>query len=429
MECVIINCYLVTKCNGNYCVCATIQLCVINLSPSHLCIEATNKGKNFYFAFSENQDTNIEVSLHIKTEFDGEVTVHVSAMRGKFSQTVQVSKGNNAEVEIHSRAIEDLVLTSTLQSDRGVRVRVLDSNPNKIVSVTAFSEKVYQSGALLVPSLEGYNLLQFASEEVTYYAIAYSSDSIEEEYTSFMIIVGQHDGTVVKVTPNQAALIGSQISTSVGQSKTVVLSRMESLMVRSKSDLTGSKVTAWSGKPIAFYSGHTNTEIPSGVQHDDFIGESVPPVGMWDKCYNTAPLLTRRGYDLFRVLAAFSDTHITVNCWLQNNHTHFNFTLREGEFWESAHNVSHPEVISSRHFCTICGSKPILVTQFSIGAFADFVGDANPNMIVVPAISSYGNSVTMTLGPTRWNSYDEYVNLILPVADFQLGELTLHVPQ
>lgn len=394
----------------------------IYLSPSHLYIEATDKGKNFYFAFSENQGTNLEVSLHIKAEFDGEVSVQVSALRGKFSQTVQVSKGNNAEVEIFSTAIENLVLTTTLQSDRGVRVRVLDGDPDKVVSVTAFSELKYQSGGFLVPSVEGYNLLQFASEEVTYYAIAYSSDNVEEDYTSFMIIVGQHDGTVVKVTPNQAALIGSQFSTTVGQSKTVVLNHMETLMVRSKFDLTGSKVTAWSGKPIAFYSGHTNTEVPSGVQHDDFIGESVPPVGMWDNCYNTAPLLTRRGYDLFRVLAAFSATHVTVDCWLQDNHIHFNFTLLEGEVWESAHNVSHPEVISSEHFCTICGSKPILVAQFSIGAFADFVSDANPNMIVVPAISSYGNRVTMTLGPTRWNSYDDYVNLILPVADFQLGE-------
>ena len=388
--------------------------------------EATDKGKNFHFAFSENQGINLEVFLHIMTESKEDVTVRVSALGGRFTQTVQVSKENSGEVEIFGTSIEDLVLTSTLQSDRGVRVRVLDSDPNKVVSVTAFSELQYQSGGILVPSVEGYNLLQFASEEVTYYAIAYSFDNPNEDYTSFMIIVGQHDGTVVRVTPNQAAQIGSQFSTAVGQTKTVVLNQMETLMVKSTYDLTGSKVTAWSGKPIAFYCGHTSTEIPQGVQHDDFIGESVPPVGMWDKCYNTAPLLTRRGFDLYRVLAAFPATHVTVDCWRQQNHTHLNFTLSEGKFWESSHNTSHPEVISSEHFCTICGSKPILVVQFSTGAFVDLVGDANPSMIVVPAISSYGNSVTMTLGPMRWNSYNEYINLILPVADLQHSEWSMH---
>lgn len=385
-------------------------------------VEATDRGKNFYFAFPENQGQNFEVSLHIMTESDSEVTVRVSALRDRLSQTVKVSKENSAEVEIFGTSIEDLVLTSTLQSDRGVRVRVLDGDPNKVVSVTAFSELEYQSGGVLVPSAEGCNLLQFDSEEVTYYAIAYSFDNPEEEFTSFMIIVGQHDGTVVRVTPNQAAHIGSQFVTSVGQSKTVVLNRMETLMVKSTFDLTGSKVTGWSGKPIAFYCGHTSTEIPRGVQHDDFIGESVPPVGMWGKCYNTAPFLTRQGFDLFRVIAAFPATRVTVDCWLQQNHTHLNFTLSEGEFWESGDNTSHPAVISSEHFCTICGSNPILVVQFNTGAFADSVVGTNPSMIVVPAISSYGNSVTMTLGPTRWNNYDNYVNLLLSAADLQLGE-------
>lgn len=388
-------------------------------------VEATDRGKNFYFAFSENQGISLEVSLHIMTESNEDVTVRVSALGDRFSSTVQVSRENSAEVEIFGKSIDDLVLTSTLQSNRGIRVKVLDSEPNKVVSVTAFSELEYQSGGILVPSVEGYNLLQFASEEVTYYAIAYSFNATEVDLTSFMIIVGQQDGTVVRVTPNQAAQIGSRFLTPVGQSKTVVLNHMETLMVKSTYDLTGSKVTAWSGKPIAFYCGHTSTEIPSGVPHDDFIGESVPPVGMWDRCYNTAPLLMRRGFELYRVLAAFSATVVTVDCWQQQNHTHMNFTLSEGEFWESSSNISDQEVISSEHFCTICGSNPILVVQFSTGAFADFVVDANPSMTVVPPISSYGNSVTMTLGPTRWNTYDEYVNLILSAADLQLGKSTL----
>ena len=385
--------------------------------------ESTNRGREFYFAFSETENRIPNIAISIATDSVETVTVEVTGFASSFSQTVKVSNGLGDRVSLNDLYTEELMLVSSFKSNGGLRVRVTDGRKDATVSVSALGDVQYQSGGFLVPSVDGANFMQFKDGLLKYYAVMYSSQG--EENFSYMIVVSQHDGTVIEVTPSQPAKIGSRQTTIPGRSKTVSLDRNETLIIQSELDLTGSTVTTWGGKPIAFYCGHTSTEIPKGVQHNDFIGEYIPPVNQWGLCYITSPLLPRRGFGLYRILSAFDDTVVTIDCWpedLTKDPIHVNVTLKEGGTWDSG---VHPEdtnsTISSYHYCKMCANKPILVSQFTVGAFADLSPKGNPSMVILPPTDSYSNVITVSPADDNWNIYTDYVNLVIPHADYRPG--------
>ena len=385
--------------------------------------ETTNRGREFYFAFSktENRIPNIEIS--IATDSVETVTVEVTGFASSFSRTVKVSDGRGARVSLNDLYTEQLMLVSSFKSNGGLRVRVTEGRKDATVSVSALGDVEYQSGGFLVPSVDGANFMQFEDGLLKYYAVMYSSQS--EENFSYMIVVSQHDGTVIEVTPSQPAKIGSRQTTIPGRSKTVSLNRNETLIIQSELDLTGSTVTTWGGKPIAFYCGHTSTEIPKGIQHNDFIGEYIPPVNQWGLCYITSPLLPRRGFGLYRILSAFDATLVTIDCWsedLTRDPIHVNVTLEEGDTWDSGVDQEDSNfTISSFHYCKMCANKPILVSQFSVGAFSDLSTKGNPSMVVLPPTDSYSNVITVSPANDNWNIYTDYVALVIPHADYRPG--------
>jgi hypothetical protein len=384
-------------------------------------LEVNNRGREFYFAFSkaENQIPNLAISIAPVSKET--VTVEVSGANSVFSRTVKVSNGFGEVVTVSDLYTEELMLASSFKSNGGVRVRVIGGSRDAVVSVSVVSDVQYQSSGFLVPSVDGANFLQFSSSLLKYCAVMYS---YEGDNFAYMIIVAQHDGTVIEITPTQPVRIGNRQITNPGSMKTLSLNRDETLIIQSSSDLTGSTVTTWGGKPISFYCGHTSTEIPAGIQHSDFIGEYIPPVNQWGLCYVTAPLLPRSGYELYRIVAAFDDTKVNISCWSSDsnrNPVDVEIALNDGEFWDSGTTLGRnaTTTISSFHYCKVCANKPVLVSQFSVGAFSDYSQKGNPSMIVLPSTDSYGSIITVSPGYDNWNVFTDYVALFLPKADYQ----------
>ena len=393
-------------------------------------VEARSDGRDFLIALPRISSIPDEIAFILSTSSTEEITVFVEAPAVGYRRSATVSQNRGNILTLGKEDAEQLILTSEFQNNKAVRVYVSERSIEQTISVFVNSNLKHQSAMFLAMPSDSLNLLQFEDEFMTYYAIMYADGNEEVDVDirdkSFIIIVAHHDLTVLNISTIQPAYIGSNILTTTDQYKIVTLDRSETLFIQSEFDLTGSKVTVWGGKPISLFSGHGGTQVPADRQHKDFIGEMIPPVNMWGKTYVTAPLLTRTKYDLYRVLSAFDDTTVKIKCWTKLNDQAFNmttinFTLAGGKFWESGTQLGGQDTVSSHQYCLVCSDKPILVVQFSTGAFVDFSPAANPSMIVLPPTDSYGHQSTFFRPSRAYNPFKNYVNIIIPVADYQPG--------
>jgi hypothetical protein len=208
-------------------------------------------------------------------------------------------------------------------------------------------------------------------------------------------------------TPSQFAITAAEDATSVNIEPTfptvvngmspqrVVLNRGESYLVQAdtrvqaRGDLTGTMVT--SDKPIAVFSGHQRTTVPiqnSNLSSRDCLVEQLNPVTTWGRRSFIAPFPRSSdeeniGDDMYRVLARFDSTVVTVNDAEVT-------VIDAGEFYE-APLVQALDVRTSR---------PVLVAQYkktssttSSGTISN-VGD--PFMMLVPPSEEFMNSYTFT---------------------------------
>ena|GEM_PF-749008 len=161
-------------------------------------------------------------------------------------------------------------------------------------------------------------------------------------------------------------------------------------------DLTGTLIK--SDKPIAVFGSHLCTSVSSSnFWYCDHLVEQLLPVNTWGNDFYTAPLATRSGGDVFRVLAAYNATTITVNGVAVAN-------LNGGQF----HQMSL--TAASR----ISASKPVLVAQFANSSDYDGVVNADPFMSQVQAVRHY---TTAYLFSTPTNDFPtNYLQIISPTA-------------
>jgi len=161
-------------------------------------------------------------------------------------------------------------------------------------------------------------------------------------------------------------------------------------------DLTGTLIK--SDKPIAVFGSHLCTSVSSSnFWYCDHLVEQLLPVNTWGNDFYTAPLATRSGGDVFRVLAAYNATTITVNGVAVAN-------LNRGQF----HQMSL--TAASR----ISASKPVLVAQFANSSDYDGVVNADPFMSQVQAVRHY---TTAYLFSTPTNDFPtNYLQIISPTA-------------
>uniref|UniRef100_A0A1X7VD55 Ig-like domain-containing protein n=1 Tax=Amphimedon queenslandica TaxID=400682 RepID=A0A1X7VD55_AMPQE len=245
-----------------------------------------------------------------------------------------------------------------------------------------------------------------------YYAMSIGTD----ESTSFstLLIVSSNNNTNITITPTVTVTIppnltqsGRQIVLNAGQSITIQLQYLETLLLKpvaALADLTGTKVE--SHKPLSVYSGHTCGFIPVGQFACDFVGEQIPPVVSWGNEFLVQSFYNRQSGYILKLIGSQNSTTVNILC---DNGNSYSLSLQEGGVLSQT---------ISQTSCYINSTSPILVAQFSLAQFADasFTSYGDPAMTIIPPLHQYATSGTSFPIITLLGAFVS-VNLIVLAAD------------
>jgi len=207
-------------------------------------------------------------------------------------------------------------------------------------------------------SAEGYLALPTAGLGTKYYVMSRASNRfIGSEFA----VVATQDATTINITPTAAGA-----TQSAGTTFSITLNSGETyqLMNPAYADMTGTLIM--SDKPIAVFSGHRCTDIPSGTGYCDYLVEQLPDVSIWGKTHHAAPFSGRARYTV-RVLAAQDGTTFTtMPAGLFG-------TLNAGQFAD----------VDLSGTTEIVSNNPVLVAQFMRGYADDAAAKGDPSMVLI----------------------------------------------
>ena len=369
-------------------------------------------GSKFFVTFLPYPATNLvhEVKLYITTPEHVPVTFTINIPGQNYYRRATVDPGEMEEFIYNEK---DYALRSTTDRSKGIIITV--ENERQVFVYGALD--IYKSADSFL-ALPPHDL---GAPSYTYIAAlihtldrAYLSGGYSDIHALVGIVSTEND-TLLTITPTRDVTIGTE-SVQAGRSVLVTLHRAETLLITFVGDLTGTKVT--SNRPISFFSGDQCTNVPSGVRYCDHIVEQLPPVEAWGRQFATAPLKTRKSFDVFRFVASENSTTVTISCTLSSGKQGFadEFILNEGTFADVQ--------VNSTDFCWMEADKSILLLQFAAGLTEDNIL-SDPFMALVPAVSHYTNSFTLPIVRSALNNFTHYLNIIIPAEHYQPDQIFL----
>ena len=261
----------------------------------------------------------------------------------------------------------------------------------------------------------------YQKQNYTYYAVSRHFSS----YISQVLLIGCENDTELTITPTQTIEIPSDLVTgsnssvnlSSGGSYTVTLDRLQTFLLSSTLDLTGSKVD--SSKPIAFFSGHECANVPVEVAFCDHLVEQLPPTITWGRQFFVASSLNKTAGEQYKLITSTTTTTVVNYCYTTNESFSQTFiTTRKLNGAGSSYEFH----IAQNMFCSIQASSAILLVQFAIGASREPSEYGDPFMMMIPPVEQYSNNytfatqsgfqnaVTVTVASEFFNSEDIVLN-------------------
>ena len=360
-------------------------------------------GNEFFIGFFENFASRTREHIFLSVTTNEELGApYTVTNRGNILHAGVVKRGLVDIVPLSP----NLIVQNSMQRQGGIHVK---AKGNKTIIVYGFNEQVASTDAFLALPATRFP----DTHSYTYYAIA--TDSARHSRTSEVLIVGTENSTVLTITSSQI-IIGPLMVFMPNQPRTVVINRLETLLLKSRSDLSGTKVV--SNKPVSFFSGHQCAEVPKTSGFCDILVEQLPPVETWGNTFVTAPLATRLRYDVFQFHGAEDGTAVYVHCRTHpgNQTKEFNFAIGSGD--KAVHRIR------SNEYCWIEATKRIFIVQLSVGSTVDGV-DADPFMVIVPPVNLYTNGYTFASGHSKVGTYHDYMNLLITKPFFQTDNIYL----
>ena len=318
-----------------------------------------SSSSQFFVAFGRNDADGVAsatLRLFISSTEPDPVPVTVDSLRG-FTFTGIATNNETLVVDIPNT----FQVFSSLERDKGLRVTAEDSN----IVVYGLNYDTFTSDAFLALPCD-----RLPVETYEYYGLTYLGSGISQ-----IVIVGCEDGSTVQ--------IGSE---------TIELNRMETHLLESSTELSGTKII--SNRPLVVYSGNRCTVIPLRSSACDHITEQVPPTTIWGSNFMSASYAGRGSGDIYRILTSENSTTVTVNC-----STFTELLIYDLEFPGSWQEFSTP----ANSFCSISSNKPLLVMQFGLGNSHDGVGD--PFMMMITPVEQYSNNYVFDVLPEFVSNY------------------------
>lgn len=366
--------------------------------------EFSSLGTEFFVAFPNNLELTPALSranlrLRVATHEEGPVNIKVQNVNKTTTESV-TSQEKSAQVEV---SIEQKLRNITERS-KGLKVESVDK---KGVSVVALSEERTSGDMFLVlPPV-------YLPDKYEYYAVSVEEVMDDPIHKSAFLIVATDNTTSISITPTQNVNLSSAAnitgSGNVGEPMLVTLNEMDTLYISSLNDLSGSKVV--SNKPITFISGHECGNLPANMEFCDQMFEQIPPTSTWGMEFYTAPLISRKSFDHYKLVSSEGNTSITSVCGTSS------WTM---QIQKAGDVISFN--VSSDTFCSFSSNKPVLLVQFAVATTVDNVS-ADPFMMLIPPVEQYRNEYLITTFKTRSPSTEEYFMNIVIKGDDRNGVL------
>ena len=369
----------------------------------------------YYVGFLRNLLGQGTITLFITTTESVPVPFTVSSSTGQiYSDTATNSTVINVTLPSSFAVFNDTI------RDGGVWVRATDVR--RKLTVYGMNDNIRGStdGFVALPCHD------YQKQNYTYYAVStYFGRTVRdpEELISEVLLVGCEDSTELTITPTQTIeipsdLVGgsnSSVTVTSGGSYTVTLDRLQTFLLSSTLDLTGSKVV--SNKPIAFFSGHECADVPVGVAACDHLVEQLPPTITWGRRFFVASSLGKIAAEQYKVITSAATTTVVCYCYSSGGTVSETFitTLNGAGRTYEFH-------IAQNMFCSVQASSPILLVQFAIGAGREPSSYGDPFMTMIPpseqyssnytfvAQSGFENAITVTVASEFFNTEDIILN-------------------
>ncbi|HET9135760.1 MAG TPA: IgGFc-binding protein, partial [Candidatus Kapabacteria bacterium] len=297
-------------------------------SPSSV----TNKGKEFYIVFMQNEEEvndvgNPSLYQHIflaSDDSDATVTVTCDAFPNNVD-TFHLNKGQSTEFKISEKYPNDdyIVQNSGVISKKAIHI--VSTSP---IVCYGMNHKALTADAFLALPL---NVVETG---LTYKVLSYPNSHAQDlsVRVSEFAVAAFRDSTLVTITPT------AKTSANVRNVPfSVLLMHGECIQYQADvvgnqliEDLTGSDIVA--NQPIAVYGGHQRTEVPFGgvFNSRDHLAESIAPFATWGREFIVAGFVDSgnglSGGEL-RIVSGSNDNTVTFG----GNITTPSFTLQSGE--------------------------------------------------------------------------------------------------
>ena len=211
----------------------------------------------------------------------------------------------------------------------------------------------------------------------------------------YIKVIALASNTEIRIALNQDAYINESYYTFHREELVYTLDIGETVMISSKNDLTGTRVTA--NNIISLYSGHY---CASGkATNCSILNEQIPPYNSWGNTFVLRTnIISLRG-NMFKIVASDVGANVLMNCTTDGTNyeaNNFNLGFRQ-----------HTVLSVSHNYCTVKSDENILIIQFR---------DSSPPlkdtfMTIIPSLVHYENSYV-------FNTHEGFIsNIAITVKD------------
>ena len=361
--------------------------------------ELSTYGSDFYIGFQRQFITDAKLQIKIHTFKTNSVPFTISSKTG-YTHFGITSTNSPATVTIPtSFQVRD---SGYYYRNLGLHITSPPIEPISVIAVGYTSDDSPRTVHVAHPYLEQPTIAY------TYYGI--STDTV---LYSQMLLIACCNNTTVTITPTQNISLpqDSQLSDTAylnitaGNSHTVILHELQSLLIINSLDLSGTKIV--SNRPLTVIGGHDCAQIPSEYGKCDPISTQIPPTVNWGNSFLLPPLTSRTNGQRYKIIASENDTVAEMKCAASFNETVLLFN--DGEIFEFD---TDPD-----EYCAVVTSEPVYIAEFGFGH--DYLSDGygDPLLMTIPPLEQYTHNVTFSAFETMPKNYysilvpnDQYFN-------------------
>ena len=362
-----------------------------------LYLAASTYGQEFYIGFLSNLGDSSLVNLQLiigtpDTSAEIKIEIDIGVV---FEDTV--ISGNPLALFLDG----EFRVASNEFTERHKGLRIYSTGGESIYILVKNSFTLINLGTYLAYPCQTFET-ESDKSEYNYFILSVESDVSFSQF----LLVGCDNDTEMIIVPTEIVTIPedpqnrlSMLATieSGATSRRFTLHKLQTLVVSSVGDLTGTRIT--SNKPLTVISGHVCANVPPSRPGCEPLSVQIPPTLTWGTEFLLSPFAGRRGAQTFKAVTSQVNTSFTSVCGTTSRETTEETSFR----------------FNTDMFCYLKTSKPILLAQLSFGGSIDGIGD--PAIALISPVDQYIRETEFFSLPTSEFSAN-YISISVAAENF-----------